>query len=209
MKKKFPLAILILLISSSTVLTAYSQEQVAQTVYVHEGNLNGTLLAGVQVTGQDFAGTGFSGTTDANGAVTVSGQPGTWQFAFAKDGYNPLSLSYDVAETGEGAVYLQRAAASQEQVTQAVYVHEGDLNGTLLAGVQVAGQDASGNGFGGTTDSNGVVAITGQPGTWQFAFTKEGYEPLSLSYNVTENGEGAVYLMPASGSQEQFEPSQQ
>ncbi len=88
-------------------------------------------------------------------------------------------------------------ASSQEQVTQTVYVHEGDLNGTLLAGVQVTGQDAAGNGFGGTTDSDGVVAVTGQLGTWQFTFVKVGYEPLSLSYNVTETGEGAVYLLPA------------
>ncbi len=191
------------------VLTASSQEQVTQTVYVHEGELNGTLLAGVQVTGQDATGSGFGGTTDSNGVAAFSGQPGTWQFTFAKEGYNPISLSYNVTGTGEGAVYLQKATVSQEQVTQTVYVHEGDLNGTLLAGVQVTGQDAAGNGFGGTTDSNGAVAISGQPGTWQFAFAKEGYNPLSLSYNVTKTGEGAVYLLPASGSQEMVEPSQQ
>jgi len=197
MKKSYSLMILILLISGSMVLTASSQEQVAQTVYVHEGDLNGTLLSGVQVTGQDAAANNFEGTTDSNGVVAISGQPGLWQFIFAKEGYNPLSLSYNVTETGEGAVYLQKAASSQEQVAQTVYVHEGDLNGTLLAGVQVTGQDAAANNFEGTTDSNGVVAISGQPGLWQFIFAKEGYNPLSLSYNVTETGEGAVYLQPA------------
>ena len=85
-------------------------------------------------------------------------------------------------------------ASSQEQVTWTVYVHEGDLNGTMLSNVQLIGQDAAGNGFQGIADSNGVVVINDQPGTWQFSFTKESYDPLSLNYNVTETGGGAVYL---------------
>jgi hypothetical protein len=87
--KKVCLGALILLIGSSMVLTAYSQEQVAWTVYVHEGDLNGTMLSNVQVTGQDAAGSGFQGITDSNGVVVVSGQPGTWQFLFTKEGYAP------------------------------------------------------------------------------------------------------------------------
>jgi len=208
MKKSYCFAILMLLIGSSMILTASSQEQVAQTVYVHEGDINGTLLSGVQVTGQDAAGYSFEGTTDSNGVVVINGQPGTWQFIFTKEGYDPLNLSYDVTETGEGAVYLQKATPSQKQVAQTVYVHDGDLNGTLLSGVQVTVQDAAGNSFEGTTDSNGVAVINGQPGTWQFTFTKEGYESLNLNYDVTETGEGAVYLQKATQSQEQVEPSQ-
>jgi phosphatidate phosphatase APP1 len=194
MTRGYSLILFILLIGSSMVLTASSQEQVAQTVYVLEGDINGTMLSNVQVTGQDASGNGFQGITDSNGVVVINGQPGTWQFSFSKEGYNPLSLNYDVTETGEGAVYLQRTSQSQEQVAQTVYVHEGDLNGTMLSDVQVAGQDASGNGFQGITDSNGVVVINGQPGTWQFSFYKEGYNPLSLNYDVTETGEGGVYL---------------
>jgi hypothetical protein len=194
MTRGYSLILFILLIGSSMVLTASSQEQVAQTVYVLEGDINGTMLSDVQVTGQDASGNGFQGITDSNGVVVINGQPGTWQFSFSKEGYNPLSLNYDVTETGEGAVYLQRTSQSQEQVAQTVYVHEGDLNGTMLSDVQVAGQDASGNGFQGITDSNGVVVINGQPGTWQFSFYKEGYNPLSLNYDVTETGEGGVYL---------------
>jgi uncharacterized GH25 family protein len=67
------------------------------------------MLSDVQVTGQDAAGNSFEGITDSNGVVVINGQPGTWQFAFMKDGYSPLNLDYDVTETGEGAVYLQRA----------------------------------------------------------------------------------------------------
>ena len=245
------LAILMLLIGSSMILTASSQEQVSQTVYVYEGDLNGTLLSGVQVAGQDAAGNSFNGITNSSGVVVVSGQPGTWLFVFIKDGYETLDLSYNVTETGEGAVYLVKSsqsskqiapsqtnsqlnatplvvtqpyqererlnptndsmtltASSSEQVSQTVYAHEGDLNGTLLSGVQVAGQDAAGNRFEGMTNSNGVVVVSGQPGTWLFVFMKDDYETLNLSYNVTKTGEGAVYLVRSDQPSEQIAPSQ-
>jgi len=249
------------------ILTASSQEQVSQTVYAHEGDLNGTLLSGVQVAGQDAAGNSFNGMTNSSGVVVVSGQPGTWLFVFIKDGYKTLDLSYNVTETGDGAVYLVRSdqpseqiapsqtnsqleaisksttadqtqletnatplvvtqpyqereklnptddsktltASSSEQVSQTVYAHEGDLNGTLLSGVQVAGRDAAGNRFEGMTNSYGVVVVSGQPGTWLFVFIKDGYETLNLSYNVTETGEGAVYLVRSDQPSEQIAPSQ-
>ncbi|MDD2754824.1 MAG: tetratricopeptide repeat protein [Methanothrix sp.] len=254
MTKGYCLVVLMLLIGSCLMLPASSQEQVSQTVYVYDGDFNGTLLSGVQVAGQDAAGKSFSAITDSNGVAVVSGQPGTWLFVFIKDGYETLDLSYNVTETDEGAVYLVRSnqptgqvapslnnqqpeaiskantayktqletnatslvetelnqdgegqnptkdsqiqtASSQDQVSQTVYVYDGDFNGTFLSDVQVAGQDAAGMSFGGITDSNGVAVVSGQPGTWQFVFTKDGYETLKLSYNVTETGEGAVYLV--------------
>ena len=109
MQKSSRLAILVLLIGSSMMLAVSAQDQVSQTVYVYEGDFNGTMLSDVQVTVWDAAGNSFEGITDSNGVVVISGQPGTWQFAFMKDGYNPLKLNYDVTETGEGAVYLQKA----------------------------------------------------------------------------------------------------
>ncbi len=134
-----------------------------------------------------------------------------------KEGYNPLSLSYDVTETGEGAVYLQRAtestesqsqpesqsqsqSQSQDQVAQTVYVYDGDFNGTMLSGAQVYGRDAAGNSFQGITDSNGAVVLSGQPGTWQFTFVKDGYNPLTMNYDVTGTREVAVYLQRATKS---------
>ena len=105
------LAALILLIGSSMILSASAQEQVSQTVYVYEGDFNGTLLSGVQVTGQDAAGNSFGEMTDSNGIAVVNGQPGTWQFVFTKEGYETLDLSYEVTETGEGAVYLKKASS--------------------------------------------------------------------------------------------------
>lgn len=117
MKKLYYLPILLLLLSSCMVLTAFCQEQVSQTVYVFDGSFNGTMLSDVQVAGQDAAGNAFQGVTDSNGVVVINGQPGTWQFSFMKEGYDPLDLNYDVTETGEGAVYLQRASQSQEYAT--------------------------------------------------------------------------------------------
>jgi tetratricopeptide (TPR) repeat protein len=266
MTKGSCLAVLMLLICSSLILPASSLEQVSQTVYVYDGDFNGTLLSGVQVAGQDATGKSFSGITDSNGVAVVSGQPGTWLFVFIKNGYETLDLSYNVTETGEGDVYLLRSnpiteqiapslknqqptaiseantayktsletnatplvgtelnqegegqnltknsliqtASSQDQVSQTVYVYDGDFNGTVLSGVQVSGQDAAGWSFGAITDSNGVAVVSGQPGTWLFGFTKNGYETLNLSHNVTEPGEGAVYLVRSEETQERIAPS--
>ncbi len=178
-------------------LTAYSQEDAALTVYVHESDLNGTMLSGVQITGEDAAGNEFTGITDDNGAAVVRGQPGPWNFAFYKDGYQTLDLSYDVTETDEAAAYLLKAAQSQDEVALTVYVHEGDLNGTLLSGVQIGGEDAVGNEFSEVTDSDGAAVFYGTPGTWQFAFSKEGYQPIDLSYGVADTEASAAYLLKA------------
>jgi tetratricopeptide (TPR) repeat protein len=97
--------------------------------------------------------------------------------------------------------------SSQEQVSQKVYVYDGNFNGTLLSGVQIAGQDAAGKSFSGITNSSGVAVVSGQPGTWLFVFIKDGYETLDLSYNVTETDEGAVYLVRSNQLTEQIAPS--
>ena len=95
-----------------------------------------------------------------------------------------------------------------EPVALTIHVHDGDLNGTLLADVLVGGQDAAGNSFEGMTDSNGTVLIGGVPGTWQFTFSKEGYETLSLSYNATVTEDTGAYLMKSADSQENPAPAQ-
>lgn len=193
MRKSHQLAFLMIFLASALISTAFSQEQVALTVYIHEGDLNGTLLSGVQVAGQDAAGNSFEAMTDSKGAAIISGQPGAWQFTFAKEGYETLNLNYDATETGEAAAYL----LPQGEAALTIYVHEGDLNGTLLSGVLVAGHDAVSNSFEGITNSDGAVVFSGQPGTWQFTFTKEGYEILNLNYDVAGTEEAAAYLMRA------------
>jgi hypothetical protein len=192
-------------------------ESAALTIYVHDGDFDGAMLAGVQVSGQDAAGNDFEGMTDSSGAVIIDGVPGIWQFILSKEGYDSAVLVYDLNQTGELVAYLQRTSQSQEPVAQepaalepvalepvalTIHVHDGDLNGTLLADVLVGGQDAAGNSFEGMTDSNGTVLIGGVPGTWQFTFSKEGYETLSLSYNATVTEDTGAYLMKAEDSQE-------
>ncbi len=110
MKRSYYLAVLMLLAISSIALTAFAQDQVDFTVYVHEGSLNGTALSGVQVAGQDASGNSFEGITDSDGAAVLSGQPGTWAFSFTKAGYETLNLNYNVTQTDYGDVYLQKSA---------------------------------------------------------------------------------------------------
>ncbi|MCJ7445308.1 MAG: hypothetical protein MUO26_12435 [Methanotrichaceae archaeon] len=108
-KKYYHFTILIILLASSLALNVSAAEQVSLTIYVHEGDLNGTLLSDVGIAGQDAAGNNFEGITDSNGLVTISGQPGTWQFTLTKEGYDTLNLYYDVTETDEAAAYIQKS----------------------------------------------------------------------------------------------------
>ena len=112
MRKGYYLTILILFAASSIALTAFAQEQVDFTVYVHEGSLNGTALSDVQITGQDAAGNSFKNITDSDGSAVLSGMPGTWAFSFEKAGYKTLNLNYNVTQTDYGDVFLQKSTQS-------------------------------------------------------------------------------------------------
>ncbi|MFZ3147756.1 MAG: hypothetical protein WA137_01800 [Methanothrix sp.] len=177
---------------------ASSQEQVVLTIHVHEGDLDGALLTGVTITGQDTSGNEFVQATDASGVAVVQGEPGIWQFAFQKEGYDTLFLTYNATQTEETAAYLNKSDTTESDttdlVTLTIYVHDGDLNGDLLSDVQIKGQDGNGNEFVQATDSSGDAVVQGEPGVWQFAFQKEGYDILILKYNATQTEETAAYL---------------
>jgi hypothetical protein len=184
-------------------------ERVTITLYVLDGT-SGELLPGVAVTANDASGNSLEGETNSSGAVVLSGQPGTWQVTLSKEGYQTPSSDYDVTETHMAATALFKAVQPQveKQVALTIYVHEGDLNGTLLSGVLVAGQDAAGNSFQAMTDREGAVTISGLPGTWQLTFAKEGYQALNLSYDVAQTEEAAAYLLKAVQPQERVEVPQ-
>jgi len=177
---------------------ASAADQITLSVYVHEGDLNGSVLSGVQVSGQDASGNTFEGTTDSNGIVTITGQPGTWSFAFEKKGYETLYLNYDATESEETAAYLEESSATtqdvQDQVELTVYVHEGSLDGNTLSDVQISGMDGEGDSIEAATDKSGSAVIKGAPGTWQFSFERSGYEPLYLTYDATQTEAVAAYL---------------
>ena len=182
-----------MLIVCGIALPALAQEQVALTIYVHEGDLDGDLLEGVAITGADASGNEFSEVTDSNGAAIVSGEPGLWQFAFKKAGYSPLYLTYNATQDEQTAAYLEKDESS-ESITLTVHVNDGDLDGDPISGVQIKGADGSGNEFAAETDSSGIAVISGEPGVWQFAFQKTGYDILFLRYNATATDETAAYL---------------
>lgn len=185
-----------LLILSSMALPAACQDGISLTVNVHEEALDGPLLSEVLITGLDGIGNEFAGVTDSDGVAVISGTPGAWQFAFQKNGYDDLNLQYNATQTEETAAYLEKSSEA-DQVALAVYVHEGSLDGPILSDVQITGQDGDGNDFAGITNSSGVAIISGIPGSWQFAFQKDGYDALYLEYNATQGEEVAAYLEKA------------
>jgi hypothetical protein len=178
-----------------------SPSTVALTLYVLERKGNGMPLSGVEVTAYDAAGNISNGITSSNEPLVIIGQPGTWHFTLAKEGYKTVSLAYNVTNTSTSIAAVEKIDQSPEPVALTIHVHDGDLNGTLLADVQVIGTDAAGNSFEGMTDSSGDVVVDGVPGTWQFAFSKENYETLCLSYIVTETEETGAYLLRSADSQ--------
>ncbi len=182
-----------LLILSSMVLPAACQDQITLTVNVHEEALDGAPLSYVLITGGDGNGSEFTGITDSEGIAQIIGSPGTWQFVFQKDGYDPLYLKYDATQSEETAAYLEKSS-EEDKVALTVYVHDGSLDGPLLSDVQITGKDGKENEFNGMTNSTGVALISGTPGSWQFAFQKDGYDALYLQYNATQSEETAAYL---------------
>jgi hypothetical protein len=192
--RSFRLLAAFLFIGCIATLAASAQSEVALSIYVHEGNLNGTMLSDVRITGQDAEGNSLTSTTDADGIAVIKGMPGTWQLAFEKSDYQPLELSYDALQTEEVAAYLEKTASSQP-ITLTVYVYEGSLDGTELSGVQITGRDAAGGEISAITDANGAAAISGTPGSWELSLAKDGYESvINLGFEATETEEVGAYL---------------
>jgi hypothetical protein len=169
----------------------YQAPQVTLTLYVHEGSRNGPVIPGASVTGQDGSGNSFSGTADGNGIVTLTGTSGTWSFTASASGYEDNPWDQSISSTCTKHAFVQKIYQEpvqipdyqeppQEtyqapQVTLTLYVHEGSRNGPVIPGASVTGQDGSGNSFSGTADGNGIVTLTGTPGTWSFTASASGY----------------------------------
>jgi phosphatidate phosphatase APP1 len=195
--RSFRLLAAFLFIGCIATLAASAQSEIALSIYVHEGNLNGTMLSDVRITGQDAEGNSLTSTTEENGIAVIKGMPGTWQLDFEKSNYQPLELSYNALQTEEVAAYLEKTVSSQP-ITLTVYVYEGSLNGTELSGVQITGRDAAGGEISATTDADGAAVISGTPGSWELSLAKDGYESvINLSFEATETEEVGAYLIKA------------
>lgn len=186
----------IFLICCCLSMAASAQQQVALSIYVYEGNLNGTMLSGVSVIGQDGQGGSLQGTTDADGVAVIKGQPGEWNLVFEKESCQELELTYQADQTEEVAAFLERKPSSSP-INLTLFVYEGSMNGTALSGVQVSGNDAAGEEFSATTDSSGSANLSGTPGSWEMTLRKTGYKPVvNLAFETAESEEVGAYLEP-------------
>ena len=76
-------------------------ETVALSMYIHDGSTSGSVIEGVQVSGQDGAGSSFSQTTNSSGCVTITGTSGTWSFTASGSGYDDKSWDQVITGTCE------------------------------------------------------------------------------------------------------------
>ena len=192
--KAFCLLAMLLMVGCIFVPASSAQEKISLSIYVHEGNLNGTMLTDAQVSGQDADGNSMTAATDANGVAVLNGVPGTWQLSIEKDNYQPIDLTYEAEKTEEVAAYLEKTESSSP-ISLTLYVYEGSMNGTALSGVQVSGKDAAGKAFSAATDDSGSAAISGTPGSWEVTLTKAGYTPVAnLDFEATVSEDVGAYL---------------
>jgi hypothetical protein len=105
-----------------------------------------------------------------------------------------LESAGDVTGVRQSYYMFYRERATNEKVTLTLYVHDGRADGPRLSGAEVAGQDAAGKSFSQITDANGLVVITGSPGSWQFTAKKPGYDVNSWPQVITETGTKHAYL---------------
>ena len=90
---------------------------VTLTLYFHNGDLNGPVIQGVEVTGQDGSGSNFQQTTDSRGSVIISGNPGTWSFSATAFGYQTKSWSQSISDTSDSHEYLQQVQQQESVAT--------------------------------------------------------------------------------------------
>lgn len=113
--------------------------------------------------------------------------------ALYADGFTVNPSDFIDSNRGEVGLLVEQMMKSK-QVMLTLYVHDGSADGPMLSGAKVTGQDAAGSSFYKTTDSNGLVGITGSPGTWQFTVTKPGYAANSWSQEIRTTCTKHAYL---------------
>ena len=84
--------------------------------------------------------------------------------------------------------------AQPSNVTLTLYVYKGNTSGPVIVGARVQGHDGAGNSFDQTTNSSGYVTITGQPGTWHFSASKNGYQTNAWDQSITSTTTRHAYL---------------
>ncbi len=114
--------------------------------------------------------------------------------------FGKKSLNVVLQSGTPGAIQKEpESTKTSDSVTLTLYVHDETVNGPVISNAQVTGQDASGNIFQQTTNSNGYATITGYPGTWSFSVSVDGYETNSWSQPVTETDTKDAFLQKSLG----------
>ncbi len=91
------------------------------------------------------------------------------------------------------------ATGSSRRVILTLYVNNGSASGPGISDALVIGHDGSGNRFRDTTDSNGVVTITGDSGTWSFKASADGYETNSWDQEIANTCTKHAFLQKSLG----------
>ena len=210
-------------VPEETVTTTTSKPippPVTLTLYVHEGNQNGPIIPGAQVTANDNSGNSFQGTTNAEGFVTIAGTPGTWSFTASASGYVDNPWEQEITETDTKDASLQKVqqetvpetqlpADQSKPITLILYVNGGSASGPTIPGAAVTGQDGSGSSFEQTTDNRGSAMIAGNPGTWSFSASADGYETKSWSQPIATSCAKHAFLQEAKTQQKSVVPTTQ
>jgi len=91
---------------------------VTLTLYVHNGDANGPIIPGAQVTGQDGSGNGFQVITGDLGYVTITENPGTWSITASAPGFQNKSWNQIITDNSTRHAFLQ-AVQQPESVASA------------------------------------------------------------------------------------------
>ncbi|KAA3646532.1 MAG: hypothetical protein DWQ07_10000 [Chloroflexi bacterium] len=150
----------------------------SETVTVTVEDTDGTLQQGLSVYAFDATTyTGITGTTDANGQVDLSLDPGDYRFRADLNGVQFFSDSVNHCT-------ISGCTAATVVVTKPVTVTVTDTNSAPQQGISVYAFDGTTyTGTSGTTDANGEVAFTLQQGDYRFRADLNGTQFWSSDFN--------------------------
>lgn len=207
---------------SSPIQQSTDQKTVTLTVCVHSGDENGPAIPGAKITWKN-PGSGlsagvlnvlppaqkFSATADNNGCIKSQIEPRVWLLIASADGYKDTQRGVLITEDYNWVAVLQKKESqesvqsnsesveqSPSQVTLTLYVHDGTAIGPKISGAKIVGKDGSGNAFEKITQGEGSVTIEGDPGTWSFKASADGYETNSWDQEITSTSTKHAYLLP-------------
>lgn len=85
-------------------------------------------------------------------------------------------------------------AGLDEPVTLTLYVHGGNIDGPIVSGASITGQDGKGNNLNGITNGDGFAKLIGYPGSWSFKAFAQGYQDKTWYQRITDTCTNDVSL---------------